>query len=86
MKKHNWTPVLYLHESEGNTKIKLKKISLFFNFQKIGSEGSVKRKIKELWPKAILNVHWVHVQIILLDLAWCGSNVILRNVSVKLYN
>ena len=29
-----------------------KKISfiLFFNFQKIGSGGSVKRKIKKLWP------------------------------------
>ena len=32
--------------------IKLKKISFFFfNFQKIGSGGSVKRKIKRLWPK-----------------------------------
>ena len=32
--------------------MKLKKISyFFFNFQKIGSGGSVKRKIKKLWPK-----------------------------------
>ena len=38
-----------LHESEGNTKIKLKKDLLYFFFsifQKIGSGGSVKRKIK----------------------------------------
>ena len=37
---------------EGNKKIKLKKISFIFifNFQKIGSGGSVKRKIKKLWP------------------------------------
>ena len=40
-KKHNRNPVLYWHESEGNTKIKL-----IFNFQKIGLGGSVKRKIK----------------------------------------
>ena len=41
-----------LHESEGNKKIKLKKnlFYFFFNFQKIGSGGSVKRKIKKLWP------------------------------------
>ena len=28
-----------------------KNLSFFFNFQKIGSDGSVKRKIKKLWPK-----------------------------------
>ena len=45
------TPGLCWHESEGNIKIKLKKIFSFFsNFQKIGSGGSVKRKIKKLWP------------------------------------
>ena len=27
---------------------------LLFNFQKIGSGGSVKRKIKKLWPYSIL--------------------------------
>ena len=45
--------LLYWHESEGNTKTKLKKkLTFFFNFQKIGSGGSVKRKIKKkLWPK-----------------------------------
>ena len=43
-KKHIW------HESEGNTKIKLIKTSIFFNFQKIGSGGFVKRTIKKLWP------------------------------------
>ena len=33
-------------------KIKLKKNLFYFfsNFQKIGSGGSVKRKIKKLWP------------------------------------
>ena len=38
-------------------KMKLKKLSFifFFNFQKIGSGGSVKRKIKKLWP--YLNLH-----------------------------
>ena len=41
MKKHNWTPVLYWNESEGNKKIKLKKISLLFFsiFKKLGREG-----------------------------------------------
>ena len=38
-------------------KIKLKKSLLFFfNFQKIGSGGSVKRKIKKLWPYCDFNV------------------------------
>ena len=40
-----------LHESEGNKKIKLKKNIFFFKFQKLGSGGSVKRKIKKLWPE-----------------------------------
>ena len=42
--------IIELQYCTGNTKIKLKKKSLlFFNFQKIGSGGSVKRKIKKLW-------------------------------------
>ena len=38
-------------------KKKLKKIFFyfFFNFQKIGLGGSVKRKIKKLWPKRFYN-------------------------------
>ena len=36
---------------KGNKKIKLKKISFIFQFSKNGSGGSVKRKIKKLWPK-----------------------------------
>ena len=50
-KQLNSTPVLYWHELEGNTKIKLKISFFFFNFQKIGSGGLVKRKIKKkFWP------------------------------------
>ena len=46
--------IVLRHESEGNTKIKLKKISffIFFNFQKNGSGGLLKRKMKKtlaLW-------------------------------------
>ena len=35
--KRNITPALYWQESEGHTKILLKKNSYFFDFQKIGS-------------------------------------------------
>ena len=49
-KKHNQTPVMYRHESEGNTKIKLKKISyLFFQF----SENGVGRVSKTKNKKAL---------------------------------
>ena len=33
-----------------NTHCLLSLFSFFFNFQKYGSGGSVKRKIKKLWP------------------------------------
>ena len=46
--------ILYWHESEENTKLKLKKC-LFFNFQKIGSGGSVKRKIKNFGLIHVIN-------------------------------
>ena len=46
-----------MHESEGNTKIKLKKISYFFNFQKIGLGGSVIRKIKNSGLMESVNIY-----------------------------
>ena len=65
------TPALYWHESEGNLKIKLKNLS-FFNFQKIGSGGSVKRKIKKLWPKGIYLVFVVNF------VKFCAINFVLH--------
>ena len=48
-RKDKMKNITELHESEGNKKIKLKKMSFifFFNFQKSGSGGSVKPKIKK---------------------------------------
>ena len=46
-KKHNWNPELFWHELEGNTKIKLKKISfIFFQISKnwVGRVGKMKNK------------------------------------------
>ena len=46
--------IIELQYYEGN-KIKRMKKNLFyffFNFQKLGSGGSVKQKIKELWPRS----------------------------------
>ena len=39
-----------MSRSEIKNKIEKNLVYFFFNFQKIGSGGSVKRKIKKLWP------------------------------------
>ena len=45
------TPGLYWHESEGNIKTKLKKISfIFFQFSKKWDGRVGKTKDKKLWP------------------------------------
>ena len=51
-KRKNITELQYCTGmSRGEMKNKIeKKSSFFFNFKKIGSGGSVKRKIKKLWP------------------------------------
>ena len=49
-KRKNITELQYC-TGMSRREIKLKRISdFFFNFQKIGSGGSVKRKINKLWP------------------------------------
>ena len=45
----------------------------FFNFQKIGLGGSVKRKIKTLWPKA--KNYW---------LSWILSSAFYRKTNAKI--
>ena len=54
-KKQNWNPELYWHESEGNTKIKLKKISfIYFQISKNWVVRVGKTKNKKTWPKRSL--------------------------------
>ena len=62
MKKHNWNPELYWHESEGNTKTELKKISFFFFsiFKKLG-RGVGKTKMKKNSGLMILSF-WTHIK------------------------
>ena len=54
----------------------MKKISFFFfNFQKVGSGGSVKRKIKKLWPCALES--WLNSR-----LFFKGSSAVIQLTSI----